>query len=278
MLGLTLNHHFSLTSSVDVAELCEPALSAIGVTYFNYIKIYHDTNERALLTNRPEWIDCFYRNGLYDSKGIAQVEQSLRRGHYLWSDLDLNDPAYLLGREFFNIDHGVTFVIKHPKVTYLYIFAARREDHHMQYFYLSHLHLLKRFMLYFKDKAFDLIKSANQNRIAIPTASPISDKKIICESMQYQDFYRHTQINKYYLLGESEELYLTKQQAACAAYLVEGATAKECAKALNISYRTVETYIEHMKEKLMPIAGRKLSKDMLVRFLKKTEISEVISV
>ena len=43
MNGINLEKHFSLTSSKFVQEICNPLLASIGITYFNYIKIYNKT-------------------------------------------------------------------------------------------------------------------------------------------------------------------------------------------------------------------------------------------
>jgi len=43
---------------------------------------------------------------------------------------------------------------------------------------------------------------------------------------------------------------LSKRETECLFYILRGRTAKETAKALNLSYRTVETHVESIKEKL----------------------------
>jgi hypothetical protein len=55
MKGMELKNHFALTSANDVNDICLP-LQDIGITYFNYLKIYKD-GSRELLTNNAPWID-----------------------------------------------------------------------------------------------------------------------------------------------------------------------------------------------------------------------------
>lgn len=43
---------------------------------------------------------------------------------------------------------------------------------------------------------------------------------------------------------------LSKRERECLLYIVHGKTAKDIAKILGISNRTVESYIEHLKKKL----------------------------
>ena len=106
MTGLNLEKHFSLTSSGLIQQICDPVLNLIGITYFNYIKIYHNDCSREFLTNNADWIDHFYKNALYDTVGAIDIEHLLPKGYFLWSEMDKKSPVYLQGRDFFNIDHG----------------------------------------------------------------------------------------------------------------------------------------------------------------------------
>jgi hypothetical protein len=60
MSKLILTNHFSLASAVEVNNICREPLSDLGISYFNYIKIYND-GSRELLTNNPDWIDFFIK-------------------------------------------------------------------------------------------------------------------------------------------------------------------------------------------------------------------------
>lgn len=54
------------------------------------------------------------------------------------------------------------------------------------------------------------------------------------------------------ILGSSEVngIYLSKQETLCLHYTIEGKTAKEVALIIGLSYRTVESYLAHIKVKL----------------------------
>ncbi len=279
MTSLDLKKHFSLTSGKDVNDICSPALNSIGITYFNYIKIYNEDASRELLTNNASWIEHFYKNSLYKSIGAVDIEHLLPKGYFLWSELNSDDPVYVQGRESFNIDNGISFVIRRKDVTYLYIFASTRDNKCINNFYVRNIDLFKRFIHYFNDKASHLIKETSKNRIYLPEKQIISDKKLkenyITED-ERKCFYQETCMDRFYLLSESDSLYLTQKQAECAAYFIEGATAKQCAKALNISYRTVEGYLKDIKEKIFELTGSRLSKDGLISFLKKTGIHDTV--
>lgn len=80
MEEINLEKHHALTSSVNVKELVNPLLESIGLSYFNYIKIYNDDCSRELLTNNPDWIKNFYKGALFNSIATIDIEHLLPRG------------------------------------------------------------------------------------------------------------------------------------------------------------------------------------------------------
>ncbi len=278
MDGLILKNHFSLNASSEVGEICNSPLQSIGITYFNYIKIYQD-GSRDLLTNNAPWIDHFYRNALYQSAATVDIEHLLPKGYFLWSELERSDPIYSQGRESFNIDNGVSFVIKRKDATLLYIFASTRENYTINNYYLRNIDLFKRFILFFNDKGSDLIKKSSKNRIYLPEKQIITPnrlREIKISISKREEFYRETPIERFYLINQSDKCYLTQKQAECAAYLVAGATAKQSAKAIGISYRTVEGYIDNIKEKIFLLTGIKPSKNELIKILRDSGVHDVV--
>jgi hypothetical protein len=147
-------------------------------TYFNYIKIYHNDCSRELLTNNADWIDHFYKNALYDTVEAIDIEHLLPKGYFLWAEMDKASPVYLQGRDFFNIDHGISFVIKRADVTYLYIFGANRENHEINHFYAGNIDLLQRFIHFFTDQAQEILKAAEENKIYLPSPQKINAKRV----------------------------------------------------------------------------------------------------
>lgn len=275
MSGINLEKHFSLNSSNLVKEICDPLLQSIGITYFNYIKIYNNDCSRELLTNNGDWINHFYKNGLYNSVGAIDIEHLLPKGYFLWSEMDEKDPIYLQGRDFFNIDNGISFVIKRADVTYLYIFASNRNQHSINNFYAGNIDLLQRFIHYFTDKAQHLMKEASENRIYLPSLQQIDAERVnnivVSDNIRAQ-FLENSKVDRYFLLNESDNLYLTSKKAECAALLTKGQTSKQIAKTMNISHRTVEGYVLDIKNQLQVTLNKTLSKEQLIKILRQSNI------
>lgn len=275
-MKLNLEKHHALTSGASVKEIVNPILNMIGITYFNYIKIYNDDCSREVLTNNPEWINHFYKNGLFASLGAIDIEHHLPKGYFLWSELNGDDPVYIQGREFFNIDNGISFIIKRNDVTYLYIFASNRDNNQINNFYASNIDLLIRFIHYFNDKGNGLIKDAEQHRIYLPKKQSINPDRlnnIVLSQKNREEFLDKTKINRYFLLNESDNLYLTDKQAGLAVLIAKGYTSKQIAKKMNLSYRTIEGYALELKNRLQESLNRDLNKSELMRILRQSNIN-----
>lgn len=275
MNGINLEKHFALTSSNFVQEICNPLLASIGITYFNYIKIYNKDCSRELLTNNPDWIDHFYKNALYASIGTVDIEHLLPKGYFLWSEMDTKDPIYLQGRDIFNIDNGVSFVIKRDDVTYLYIFGSSRDKHEINNFYAANIDILQRFIHYFTDIGQDIINESKNHRIYLPIQQKINTNRVnnivVSDNLRKQ-FFENSKINRYFLLNESDSLYLTNKQAEIAKLFTNGLTSKKIAKVVGISHRTVEGYLLDIKHKIQDETNQALSKDQLIQMLRNSNI------
>lgn len=273
MNGINLEKHHALQSANNVQEICNNTLRLLGITHFNYIKVYNDCS-RELLSNNATWIKHFYKNSLYKSTAIIDIEHLLPKGFYLWTELEKKDPAYLQGRDF-NIDNGVSFVTKTPYATYIYIFASSPDKHGMNNFYVANLDLLQHFIHYFNDKAKPLIEQAEKNRIYLPekqTIDPNQIKNFTLPNNVRQQFLEHTPIQRYFLLSESQDVYLTRKQGLCASLLIKGYTSKQIAREINLSHRTVEGYFLKMKNKLEESLKRKLTKNQLIQILRESDL------
>ena len=86
-----------------------------------------------------------------------------------------------------------------------------------------------------------------------------------------ESWFKKTNIERFFIPNQEENLYLTKREAECVAYMIDGATAKQTAKVLGISFRTVEHYFKQAKEKLQCA-----TKDELINFLIDANIHDVI--
>lgn len=142
-------------------------------------------------------------------------------------------------------------------------------------FYAGNIDLLQRFIHFFTDQAQELLKAAEANKIYLPSPQKINTERvnnIVLSNQVRKEFIENTKINRYFILNESDNLYLTQRQAECAKLLVNGFTAKQISKIIGISHRTIEGYLLDIKQKIQDGVGRMLNKEQLIQILKISNI------
>src|SRR3989339_453013 len=128
-----------------------------------------------------------------------------------------------------------------------------------------HLHSCSPFIRHFKLTAKRSIKKADQQRITYPEEA--GDQTILI-SDEIQKLKINLNRLSYYpniLQPNFPELknILTSKELEVSSYVIFGLSAKEIAKEMEISHRTVEKHIDHLKEKLNCKNQKKLISNLL---------------
>jgi hypothetical protein len=157
--------HITYSSGKDIAEICKP-LDKLGITSFNYVRTYDDGSQ-INLANIPSWLEHFYNNEYYHIGAFERHPSNYQSGYALWPHLS-GQKIFFDARTYFNIDNGITIIERQSNYCDFYYFGTTSDNHTIINFYLNNLDLLKRFILYFKDKADSIITKADKSRIILP--------------------------------------------------------------------------------------------------------------
>jgi DNA-binding CsgD family transcriptional regulator len=252
----------------QVSQLCVPIQKHFNVTYFNYVRLNKD-NSRHLLTDRPEWIDLFYREKFYNARTTLDIEALKYQQYFSWEKL--KDEFTFQEAIKHNISNGVTLLEQTPDHLDLYWFGTDNNNHD-PHLLENNIDALQRFTLYFKDKGAKLLRTVHQKPIVFNDyeneTADIEFKTLdqFINTLVKSDKLRFT----YEDAGEIR--FLSKQETICASYLILQFSMREIAIYMQISARTVETYLNNIKIKLGC-----LSKSNLVNELLNLKIADVSS-
>ena len=242
----------SWQSSSDVKQICQPLFEYCNLNYFDYARSYPDGSAIILISDQV-WFENFFRKQYFLGPTILNV------GIHLWS-------SYMPKMEFdlknFNHNYALTVVKEEKEYIEQYDFAAPVDNNGAINFYLNNMELLERFMLYFKEKADELIKLSEAGRIVLPPKM-IGIKKEA--DFNKEGFLKSLQANELnFLFNKNQEVKLTQcfapflvdklffspRETDCIKHLLLGKTAREIGDTLFVSRRTVETHMENIKNKL----------------------------
>lgn len=254
---LTRNHIF-LTSASDIDTILTP-LKRFGITHFTYMANYLD-GKQVYLSNHAQWVEDYYRLNLYKSSSFEANPVNYQNGYSIWQP-DAATEVLTHGRQYFDSDNGITIIQKNNACCEFYFFSASVSNRSIINFYINNLDILDNFINYFKLSARDIIKKAENNKIYLSNHYTSLGKDTANAALNvYTDLRQaflsevNSQSAVMHSVGQGinqlGNFVLSKRQAQCLQYLLEGKSAKQTANMLNLSTRTIEFYLDNMKKKM----------------------------
>lgn len=268
MSSSDLKKLLEITAFTEVSQISAPLFNNFDITTFIYSKIFKDGSYWTL-SNRGDWVEYFYENKYSNPDAQSQLTRS---GYYIdLSELAVPDLQIKIAREKFNADHWFNIVKTYGSYYEIFGFAAPSQSRHVLNSYINYVDLFEHFILYFKDRAHQLIMRADNNAIyPLVTQSAISLDK---QADLREKFISETQINRYFLHTKSGSQYLTKREYECLSYIAKGKTFKETGYYLGLTERTVGYYINNIKARL----GCH-SKSQLVALFLKSHANDILQI
>lgn len=222
-------------------------LSYLNIPYFIYTKIFADS-KYVMLSNHTEWLTYHMQN--IQDQGIFfdqqnQLTEKCKINIFYWPTKPAD--SFLEALYKFNIWNGISFIKRSEGYIERFCFAADINNYHINSFYINNINLLKRFIRYFLTEIDTINKDYNEsqlaifaNQISIEQSNAINPAKIISLSIN-NDFP--------VFLTKNCNKKLSRREVECLRYLYEGKTSKDIAVTTNLSVRTIEYYLNNIKEK-----------------------------
>lgn len=220
MADITKYPYFSYNHIVD--PLLEPISKNVDIQLVAFSRKYPNQERFMIALNKEHTFDYysleFYRYGLFE-KDCQKYES----GFHMWDHLPC-DPhkIYEYVRREHSLAHGLTVVQQYGAYCDMFLFATKPNNSQINNFYLNQKELFTRFISDFYDTLAPTLLELSHHKIFVPFNTGDDESPLITLSPRQQD---------------------------CAILMAEGLTAKEIAKTLQLSPRTVEEYIDTLKEK-----------------------------
>ncbi len=235
-----------------IQKTTRPLKDHLGVDYFTYHKIDLEGNY-TVLVDRPDWAEHYVQNQLYRldpylrhpdvyQSGICKVEAN--------GSEEYVDQIMSSGKKF-HLDLCVLLIEKTKTGVEFFGFAGNQATCGIDTLSMNTPQLLKSFATHFRSEMSSLITQMSKE------ASSLKDLK-------GADFYTKDTIAPWALseallafltdLGLQKEVEnfrkLSERERECLHYLFMGKSAKDTALIMNLSPRTIESYLENMKNKM----------------------------
>lgn len=244
------NHPF-LSLSGEMENICN-LLGPFGIHHFTYLKQFHD-GKRISLSNKPKWIADYYNLNLYQSSLFENQGEKTGMIFDTWfGDYDLE--VYRHGKNSYNTMHSISIIERKENYSEAFLFATTPDNHAAIHYLANNREILFHFILYLKDHGKSILEKSEKNGIYIPIVEPAKniyfpdEEKLNDLEIQKKLFFNKTPIHK--LMLDDFGVKLTQREIQCVYHLLNYKTAVEIGELMNISQRTVETYLDNVKFKL----------------------------
>lgn len=229
-------------------------LDNFSVKHFNH-DITFGNNKISILNNNEELTSYYLKHNIpticTNSEG-----RMLNEGVYLDKVLieKHTDCAQLLPPlcQKFGYKNTLHIVEREQDCQHLYTFAFDLNETEFLQLVINNINHLHNFISYYKTTSKDIIGEAKKpkNHLLLPTSSNIvSNKKSI---KNYCDFLEETDKKFVPIIHKDsgKPIKLSLQQYRCLSFVLRGCSAKEVAREMALSYRTVEHYIVAIRKLL----------------------------
>lgn len=212
---------FSYGSQIE--RLMQPLKGQADLELLGYSRMYHN-RQRFLICHHYDWATNFYDKELYRYGLYEKGPQDLPSRYDMWDHLPYAPPeVFRESRIKFGLAHGLTIIKQHESYSDFFVFATKPSNSLINSFYLNQKELLETFIENFYEKLAPDLANLEKYRFSVPGDVGRNKPTI---------------------------LTLTKRQHECATLVLEGYNTKEVARILELSPRTVECYLDSLREKL----------------------------
>lgn len=237
--------HFSLMTSRDTVQICQPLFSTTPINYFVFVRMY-DSGSVIVLNSYPEWHRYFFEQDY-----VRQSNARLKEGYHFWVSNSELSQANQDAKKYFNIDNKFEITERGKNYFDIFGFGSPTDSSSVLDFYLNNMHVLKQFILYFKDKAQPLLDEAIKNKESQIYVPEIRFNNVGAEKKESNLLKEFRQRTKHFLLSDqANEVRLTKREIESLLHLLCGKTAQQISERLDISVKTVESYLSSIRAKL----------------------------
>lgn len=218
---------------------------AMHLTAFAYVRVYHD-GRVGWVTSDANHDRMLAEFGFFKDDPLINTAKALKQGHYLWfhdRKFPRSDEFYQQRTRHFKLDHGMVLVSHQKDYLETGCFSGLLAQKPLYNVFSQEKGLFKSYLASFKQNLppdmLSLIEEGIHLRYLKPAygkdsslALPTDRKKLIINC------------------GWGELLTISQREMSCLSLLREGLTYEAIGQQLDLSPRTVESYLFSVKNKL----------------------------
>lgn len=252
---------FEYNTSVSsiLNRICEPLFANSNIKNFRYMRMFNDYTYFSLGTNLEyvkKYLQTIKEPGkvfepakIYSTSLLTSKEKKFC--YFLWPDkfsIEEKDPLCNLVYSF-DIWNGFTISRKSTDYVETWSFTTTKDAVGMQQFYINNIQILEYFIKYFESKAADVLKDITPDKLAVFIAPFDLNVSLRIEEDKTKNFFKESHLVKVFIQAQNKNISLSHRELECLLYTSMGQSQKQIASTLDLSVRTIESYLNSIKDK-----------------------------
>ncbi len=254
--------HYNATRIDRFNDLCGWVVANSPISFVGYFKLFED-GRYLNLCNDLVWQEHFVNKIHHNGDNFQQATEMvpLVGNHkFLWP-YRLDDPVFKDLFDF-NIWHGLSIYTRGDNFIESWTFASKPENDQVNQLYINNVRTLEALATHAMGQDSDLFDTSDSSRLG-----RFKQKvNLYGENPSFAGF----SIDNIPLLrggimdAKGNYIFLTTRELDTLRLLAQGKTAREAAEVLGLSQRTVESYVDNIKDK----AGYRKKSEILDKFFR----------
>lgn len=253
--------HYYQTASLQMQDFCKPLNTYFGIPLVVYFKAFQKDGSYILLSNDNDIVQKYCstidQEVLYASDCL-DIKSKYK--HILWADDSNNQGSRIyIDKGYW---HGFTIIHNSGEEFECFCFLSNKDNPEINEFFIKYYYILEKFTDHFKASFNDtiLIKSLSyKTQYKYGCDFYLPEEKIINAS-DINNFTEVTGIDKGVLNIDGKFVYLTNRERECLKLINEGLSLKGVSNRLLLSPKTIEFYVNNIKNKTGFLRRHELTK------------------
>jgi DNA-binding CsgD family transcriptional regulator len=236
--------------SPALREIVAPLFDYLDINHFGYSRL-HDGNRYMIMCLDSSWTNKYFTHDLDDQllfEDLAMPKHTMKT--VIWDLQPENSMLRSLREHGFH--HGISIYYRHETFIEGWHFGTKPDNPQINNLYTQNLNYLEDFIIYFQEKAHDLISGTDKDRLAMYKNNRylcLSAMDLAIKNLDKEGFLAAVQPYKYLFPTSQGTVSLSQTEFECLKGIAEGMSAKVIALEKQLSPRTVETVLERVKTK-----------------------------
>lgn len=246
-------------ASIPALDLIvRPFLESLGLTHFSYTRYTNGRNYLSVSLD-TSMVERFYANGM--DKHILPEQYLFPENHkasMLWDLLDDYEPTLYMAS--IGYAHGYSAFVRNGDFVESMHFATDPGNNQQNKLYMSRPDLFDRFMVFFKDRARDIINPTDERMLFKFRDDAVLDLNKTLGGLDHTEISKTLIARRFEFQFQGRQFYLSLAELETLQALAQGMSIKMIGRVLDKSPRTVETHLNNIKDKSLIISREDLLK------------------